>query len=131
MYPSTSTISSTTRTSLSRSAGLLLLVGSLCAVLTFNGEAQARERHSSITGANGKTATRDILREKGDVSSTTTGPNGKTSSRVVDRSASGTSATVSGFNGNTATRETTRTDSGSTTTVTGSGGKSGTVVITH
>lgn len=130
MYPSTFTTSSATRASLRRSAGLIL-VGSLCAVLACSGAAQARERHSTITGANGQTATRDILRSKGDVSSSTTGPNGKTSSRVVDRTASGTNATVTGFNGNTATRETTRTDSGSTTTVTGSGGKSGTVVITR
>jgi hypothetical protein len=122
--------SSAPRVSLSRGA-FCLLIGSLFAVATFSGEAQARERHIAMTGANGKTAARDILRKKGDVSSTTTGPNGKTSSRVVDRSEAGTSATVSGFNGNTATRETTRTDSGSTTTVTGPDGKSGTVVVTH
>jgi hypothetical protein len=129
MSPMTALTSSAARASLSRHA--VLLIGSVCAVLAFSGEAQARERHSTMTGANGQTATRDILRNKGDVSSTTTGPNGKTSSRLVDRSATGTSATVTGFNGNTATRETTRTDSGSTTTVTGSEGKSGTVVVTH
>lgn len=127
MYPSTS---STFRPSFARST-VLLLIGGLCTVLTLSGEVHARERHVSVTGANGQTATHDIMREKGDVSTTTTGPNGKTSSRVVDRSASGTSATMTGFNGKTASRETTRTDSGSTTTVTGPEGKSGTVVVTH
>ncbi|HSV46404.1 MAG TPA: hypothetical protein VLJ58_11515 [Ramlibacter sp.] len=69
---------------------------------------QAAERHTSVTGPNGKTATRDVLRQDGDVSSTTTGPNGKTGSRVVDRSASGTAATVTGPNGKVVKRTTTR-----------------------
>jgi len=70
--------------------------------------AEARERHTTVTGANGKTATRDVSRQNGDVQSSTTGPNGKTSSRSVDRSASGTVATVTGPNGKTGTRTTTR-----------------------
>ena len=68
--------------------------------------ASARERHTSVTGAQGKTATRDVNRSQGDVSSSSTGPNGKTSSREVDRSASGTSATITGPNGKTVQRKT-------------------------
>ena len=91
--------------------------------------AAARERHTTVTGANGKSATRSVERAKGDVSSSTTGPNGKSSSRVVDRSAGATSATLTGPNGKTATRETTRTDSGSTTTMTGANGKTAAVTV--
>lgn len=69
--------------------------------------AEARERQTTITGANGKTATRQVQRAGGDVQSSTTGPNGKTASRTVDRSSSGTTATVTGPNGKTATRTTT------------------------
>jgi type II secretory pathway pseudopilin PulG len=70
--------------------------------------AQARERHTTVTGANGQQAQRNVTRAQGDVSSTTTGPNGKTASRQVERSASGATATVTGPNGKTATRVTTR-----------------------
>lgn len=66
--------------------------------------AQARERHTTVAGPNGQTATRDVSRAQGDVSSSTTGPNGKSASRQVDRSATGTEATVTGPNGQTATR---------------------------
>jgi hypothetical protein len=86
-------------------AAALATAGTLLAV---GGEAQARERHSTITGANGKAAQRNVTRQQGDVSSSTTGPNGKTASRNVDRSASGATATVTGPNGQTATRVTTR-----------------------
>lgn len=72
---------------------------------------QARERHTTVSGANSKTATRDVSRQAGDVSSSTTGPNGKTASRSVDRSSTGTSATVTGPNGQSATRTTTRSTS--------------------
>lgn len=51
--------------------------------------AQARERKATVTGANGKTATRNVARSGGGVWSSSTGPNGGTSSRVVDRSAKG------------------------------------------
>lgn len=69
--------------------------------------AEARQRQTTVTGAQGKTATRNVSRVKGDVQSSTTGPNGKTTSRSVDRSATGTTATVTGPNGQTATRTTT------------------------
>jgi hypothetical protein len=93
--------------------------------------AEARERHTTVTGSNGKTASRDVARSGGDVSSSTTGPNGKTSSRQVDRSIGGTQVTVTGRNGQSATRSTTQTDTGSSTTVTTSGGKSATVDVTR
>ena len=69
--------------------------------------AEARDRVTTVTGAQGKTATRKVSRAKGDVQSSTTGANGKTMSRTVDRSAAGTTATVTGPNGQTATRTTT------------------------
>lgn len=69
--------------------------------------AEARQRQTTVTGAQGKTATRNVSRVKGDVQSSTTGPNGKTASRSVERSAEGTTATVTGPNGQTATRTTT------------------------
>ncbi len=70
--------------------------------------AQAGERQTTVTGANGKTATRNVARQNGDVQSSTTGPNGKTASRSVDRSASGATATLTGPNGKVASRTTTR-----------------------
>ena len=73
--------------------------------------AHARERTTTVTGANGKTATRDVSRQNGDVQSSTTGPNGKTSSRSVNRSAAGTTATVTGPGGQSATRTTKRSTS--------------------
>lgn len=82
----------------------LTLAAALATVALQPDLAQARERQSTLTGANGKTATRHVVRGGGDVTSSTTLPNGKTSSRVVDRSASGTTATVTGPNGKTATR---------------------------
>lgn len=78
-----------------------------CACVAF-GAAQARERQTTVTGANGQTATRMVSRSQGDVSSQTTGPNGATASRSVDRSASGTQAVVTGPRGKSATRSTTR-----------------------
>jgi hypothetical protein len=82
----------------------LALAAALAAVALQPDAAQARERQATLTGANGKTATRHVVRAGGDVSSSTTLPGGRTSSRVVDRSASGTTATVTGPNGRTATR---------------------------
>ena len=87
----------------------LIRTGTLAVVLSallVTQAASARERHTSVTGAQGKTATRDVSRSQGDVSSSSTGPNGKTSSREVDRSASGTSATITGPNGKTVQRKT-------------------------
>lgn len=86
---------------------LLTVAAAIAGTALLAGAAQARERSTTITGANGKTATRQVQRAGGDVQSSTTGPNGKTSSRTVDRSASGTTATLTGPNGKTVTRTTT------------------------
>ena len=86
-----------------RATAIAVTLGALLA----NQSAMARERQTSVTGANGKTATHDVHRSQGDVSSSTTGPNGKTSSRQVDRSASGATATMTGPNGKTVQRATT------------------------
>lgn len=94
----TSTFATLTFAAVAAVAAMLLVVSA---------DAGARERHTSVAGANGKTATRDVDRSNGDVQSTTTGANGKTSARSVDRSASGTVATVTGPNGKTAARQTT------------------------
>ena len=112
---------------------LAALVSTICAASLFAsaGEAQARERHTTVTTGNGQAATRTVDRSKGDVSSSTTGPNGKTSSRDIDRSAGVTTASVTGPNGKTATRATTRTGTGSQTTVTGPNGQTGSVTVTH
>lgn len=69
--------------------------------------AEARERKTTVTGANGKTATRNVSRAGGDVQSSSTGPKGNTRSRSVDRSAEGSTATVTKANGETVTRTTT------------------------
>ena len=69
--------------------------------------AEARERHTTVTGSNGKTATRNVARS------------------------GGTQATVTGPNGKSAARSTTKTGTGSSTTVTTSGGKSTTVDVTR
>jgi hypothetical protein len=87
------------------SLGVVLLLGAQAP------DVMARERMTQVTGAGGKTATRQVQRSGGDVSSTATGPNGKTASRTVDRSAGGTTATVTGPNGQSATRTTTTTTS--------------------
>ncbi len=86
---------------------LIALAATLVGTLALADGAQARERHTTVTGANGKTATRNVQRANGDVQSSTTLPNGKTSTRSVDRSASGATATVTGPNGQSATRSTT------------------------
>lgn len=118
----------TSRIRLPRLTGAAVLISlSLLAVLP----AEARERHTGVTGPNGQTATRDVSRVQGDVSSITTGPNGKSASRQVDRSATGTSAMVTGPNGQSASRSTTRSATGSQTTVTGPDGGTGTVSVQH
>jgi cytoskeletal protein RodZ len=117
-------------------------------------EAQARDRSSTVTGAQGQSATRAVSRSQGQVSSSTTGPKGKTSSRVLSRTAEGSTATLTGPNGKTATRTSTRsadggsttvtgpqggvsmrsterTETGSTTTVTGPQGRTGTIAVTR
>ena len=116
--------------SLSTFAPALALTLSLLATQALLAEpAQARDRTATATGPNGKTATRQVSREEGQVSSSTTTSGGKTASREVERTATGTSATVTGPKGKTATRETTRTDTGSATTVTGPDGKQGSVTV--
>lgn len=107
----------------------MLGVAALAVLAALSSTVQARERHTTVTGAKGQTASRQVSRAQGDVSSTTTGPRGKTASRQVQRSAEGTEATMSGPNGQTATRSTTRTDSGSQTTVTGPNGQSASVTM--
>ena len=87
---------------------VVIALASAGALLATTGEAQSRERSTTITGANGKTAQRSVDRSAGDVSATTTGPNGKTATRV-----------------------TTRTGTGSQTTVTGPNGQTGSVTVTH
>jgi hypothetical protein len=93
--------------------GSTLTIAALCvavlgaAIAAAPADVEARQRQTSVTGANGKTATRNVTRAGGDVQSSTTGPNGKTASRSVDRSATGTTVTVTGPNGKTSTRTTT------------------------
>jgi hypothetical protein len=94
--------------------------------------ALARERHTGVTGPNAKTATRDVSRAHGDVSSSTSGAQGKAlASRNVDRSAGSTTGSLTGPQGNSATRETTRTETGSNTLVTGPNGQTGSVAVTR
>jgi hypothetical protein len=111
--------------------GALIATVSTCAVLALATPAQARERQGSVTGPNGQTATRDVSRMQGDVSSTTTGPKGQSASREVDRSSTGTTATVTGPRGKSGSRNTTRTGTGSNTTVTGPNGQTGAVTVTR
>lgn len=80
----------------------------LLALATLASPALARERHSTFSGAQGRTASHDVSRVQGDVSSSSTGPNGKTTSRLVERQQGQTTATLTGPNGQTSTRETTR-----------------------
>lgn len=103
---------------------------SLAAVLAAP-QAQARERHTTVSGSNGHSATRHVSRNQGDVSSSTTGANGKTMSRTVDRSPEGTQATRTGPNGESISRSTNKTDTGSSTTLSTSTGKSATVDVTR
>lgn len=103
---------------------LMTFAAALVATAALGTPAQARERHTTITGANGQTATRQVQRAGGDVQSSTTGPNGKTSSRTVDRNADGsTSATVTGPNGKTMTRNATHGGGQANSTVTGPNGR--------
>lgn len=73
-----------------------------------------RLRQTTVTGPQGKTATRTVVRDHGDVQSSTVCPNGRTSSRVVDRSPGQTTVTMTGPDGRSATRTTTRTTTGDT-----------------
>jgi hypothetical protein len=93
--------------------------------------AQSRERHTTVTGAGGQSASRHVSRAQGDVQSSTSGPRGHTTSRSVDRRATGADAAFTGPHGGTTTRSTTRSETGSTTTVTGPQGQSGTVTVEH
>ncbi len=87
---------------------LPLFGAALLALAALSAPALARDRHSTITGPKGKTATHDVSRARGDVSSSSTRPNGKTTSRVVNREKGQTTAVSTGPNGQTVTRETTR-----------------------
>jgi hypothetical protein len=111
--------------------GAVLTALGICALLALAAPAQARERQGSVIGPKGQTATRDVSRMQGDVSSSTTGPRGQTASREVDRSSTGTTATVTGPRGKSGSRSTTRTGTGSDTTVTGPNGQTGAVTVTR
>lgn len=105
---------------------------SLCLAALACQPALARDRHATVTGPSGKTASTAISRNQGDVSRTVTNGQGATvASRQVDRSATGTSGTMTGPQGHTATRETTRSDGGSTTTVAGPDGKTGSLTVSR
>jgi hypothetical protein len=86
---------------------LMLALGGGTGLLTLSHEAEARQRSATFTGPNGQSASRNVSRSQGNVSSTTTGPNGQSASRNVSRTASGTEATVTGPNGQSATRSVT------------------------
>jgi hypothetical protein len=111
--------------------GALIAAVSTCLVLALAAPAQARERRGSVTGPNGQTATRDVSRTQGDVSSSTTGPKGQSASRDVNRTSTGITATVTGPRGKSGSRNTTRTGTGSDTTVTGPNGQTGAVTVTR
>ncbi|MFG6458572.1 hypothetical protein [Roseateles sp. BYS96W] len=94
---------------MTQSASLLALAAAAALLMTASLPAEAgRLRQTSVTGPQGKTATRTVARDHGDVQSGVTGPNGKTASRVVDRSPGQTTATVTGPNGQSVTRTSTR-----------------------
>ena len=81
-------------------AGALLAITSVPAL--------ARERVTTVTGAQGQTVQRQVVRQRGQVSSSTTGPNGQTTSRSVVRADGTATATLTGPQGKTATRTVTR-----------------------
>lgn len=63
---------------------------------------------ATVSGPGGQSATRNASRQNGDVNSSITGANGQTyGSRSVDRSSTGSTATVTGPNGQQASRSTT------------------------
>lgn len=84
------------------------LMGTLIAVSALMAGAQSTST-GTVTGPNGKSATRSTTRGGGNVNSTVTGPNGKSANRSVARSAGSASATVTGPNGKSATRTRTTT----------------------
>ncbi len=109
-----------------------ITLAALCLTALAAQPALARDRQATVTGTNGQSATRNVARVQGDVSSSTTGAQGQTlASRNVDRSAGSTTSSATGPQGNSATRETTRTETGSSTTVTGPNGQTGSVAITR
>jgi hypothetical protein len=111
-------------------SALMFAAAVLAAQAALPSVAHARDRSATATGPAGNTATRNVSRANGDVTSSTTTSGGKTASRTVDRSGEGkVDATLTGPNGNTATRSTTRSETGSNTTVTGPNGQSGSVVV--
>ncbi|HWB99353.1 MAG TPA: hypothetical protein VG672_21740 [Bryobacteraceae bacterium] len=80
----------------------------------------------TITGPNGKTASRTTTRNGGSVQSTVTGPNGKSATRSTTRGGGSVQSTVTGPNGQTARRSVTRGGGSATATVTGPKGKTAT-----
>lgn len=109
-----------------------IALAALCLAVLSAQPALARERQATVTGANGNSATRDVSRAQGDVSSSTTGAHGKTlATRNVDRSAGSTTGSATGPQGKSASRVTTRSETGSSTTVTGPDGQTGSVTATR
>lgn len=106
-----------------------LLVATAVAVLLAAGSAGAREREvqrqgadktTTVTGAQGRSVTRDVDRTgPGDKTVTTTGPNGQSVTREVDRNGADKSTTVTGPDGKTVERDVDRSVGGKTVTTTG------------
>jgi hypothetical protein len=109
----------------------LLPLAALLAVLSIGVATQAAAREAEVTGPKGKTATRQVEREKGKVESSVTGEKGNTRERTLERSKESASATVTRRDGSTVERETTRTEGGSTSTLAGSKGGSATAETTR
>lgn len=99
-----------------------LMLGACLTGLALTQVAFARERHGSVTGPRGQTATRDVSRSHGDVSVTTTGPGGKTVSRETERNRGDVDGSVTGPNGQTVTREVDRAPGSTSAVVTGPDG---------
>lgn len=99
-----------------------LMLAACLSGLALTQVALARERHGSVTGPRGQTATRDVSRSHGDVSATTTGPGGKTVSRHTERTNGDVSGSTTGPNGQTVTREVDRAPGSTSAVVTGPDG---------
>jgi hypothetical protein len=109
----------------------LLPLAALLAVLSIGVATEAAAREAEVTGPKGKTVTRQVEREKGQVQTSVTGEKGHTRARTLERSKEAASATVTRRDGSTVERETTRTEGGSTSTLAGSKGGSATAETTR
>lgn len=84
--------------------------------------AQAFTRNTTVTGADGKTASRNVTRSGGNVARTTVYPDGRTGSRVVTRNDGHVDAQVTGANGRSWSRVAQRQPGQASTTVNGPNG---------